>query len=157
MSLAQKVSEEIKLAMKSGDKLRLETLRLLRAQLVEKEIAKRGKGQLTEEDEIGVLQSALKKRKESIELFKKGGRNDLVEKEQSEIEVLQTFLPEQLAQPELEQIVKKIVLETGAFSGKDFGKVMSAVMKTLRGKAEGELIQKIVRNELEKNAKTMAD
>lgn len=150
MSLMQKIVEEMKIAMKSGEKLRLETLRSLRAQLQEKEIAKRRTGPLTEEDEMSILQSAIKKRKESIELFEKGGRKDLVEQETKEVQIIQTFLPRQLGNDEIERVVKKTIEEVEATSAKDFGKVMSSAMKTLKGKADGNTIQLTVRRLLER-------
>jgi len=101
MALKEKIAEEMRSAMKRTDKLRLETLRSIRASLLEKEIAKRGKGTMTEDDELNVLQSGLKKRKESIELFEKGGRKDLVEKETQELEIIQSFLPKQMDMPKL--------------------------------------------------------
>lgn len=150
MSLMQKIVEEMKIAMKSGEKLRLETLRSLRAQLQEKEIAKRRTGPLTEEDEMSILQSAIKKRKESIELFEKGGRKDLVEQETKEVQIIQTFLPRQLGNDEIERVVKKTIEEVEATSAKDFGKVMSSAMKTLKGKADGNTIQLTVLRLLER-------
>lgn len=149
MTLSQTVIDEMKHSMKTGDRLRLETMRTLRAQLMEKEIAKRGKGGLTEEDELDVLQSAIKKRRESIVMYEKGGRKDLVEQETKEIEILKTLLPPQASTAEIEQIVKKIIQEVGATSPKDFGKVMSPVMKVLKGKADGKMIQDTVKHILQ--------
>lgn len=149
MGLMERISEDLKHAMKIGDKLRLETLRSLRAQLQEKEIAKRGHGGITEEDEVGVLKSAVKNRKESIEMFERGGRQDLVEQETRELEIIHTYLPKQLSSGELELIVGRIIEDLGAASSKEFGKVMGVAMRDLKGKADGKLVQEIVKKKLE--------
>lgn len=145
MGLIEKISEDLKLAMKSGDKTRLETLRTIRAGMLEKQVEKRPSGGMTPEDEMGVLISASKKRKESIEVFRNAGRNDLAEQEQKELEIIQEYLPKQLSVTEIEGMVKMKITEVGATSGKDFGKVMPAVMKELKGKADGKVIQEIVK------------
>ena len=149
MGLNEKISDDLKAAMKSGDKIRLETLRTIRAALMEKEIEKRGSGAaMSPEDEVGVLTSAAKKRKESIEVFQKGGRADLVEQEGKELAIIQEYLPRQMSADEVEAIVRGVAGELGAVSAADFGKVMSAVMKQLKGKADGKLIQEIVKKAL---------
>lgn len=150
MTLQERISEEMKSAMKKGDKLRLETLRFLRAQLHEKEISKRGKGGMTEDDQLAVLQNAVKKRKESIELFERGGRMDLVEKEKKELEIVREYLPSQLGSLEIEKAVRGVVESVGAVSQEDFGKVMALAMKELKGKAEGKMVQEAVKKVLEK-------
>ncbi len=152
MSLQERISTELKLAMKRRDKLRTETLRSIRAQLLEKEISKRGKGGMTEEDELGVLQTAVKRRKESIELFGKGGRMDLVEQETKELEIIYEYLPKQLGIAEIEGIVRKIIERAGAVSVKDFGKIMPLAINELKGKAEGKIIQEIVRKILQEKS-----
>ena len=130
--------------MKSGDTLRRETLRTIRAAMIELE--KRGLDRKpTDEDELQVLITATKKRKEAIELYEKAGRHDLAEQETRELAVINEYLPAQMPPEEVEKRVREIVAETGASSAKDFGKVMPAVMKELRGKAEGKLIQETVR------------
>ena len=149
MTLMGKVAEDMKVAMKAHDKLRLETLRMVRAQLLEKQVEKRPLGGITEEDEMAVLISATKKRKEAIEIYAKAGRNDLSDQERKELEIIKEYLPKQLTLPEVEDIVKKIVAEIGATSSKDMGKVMSAVMKELRGRAEGKMVQETVKRILE--------
>ena len=149
MTLHERISTEIKTAMKKGDKLRLETFRFLRAQLQEKEISKRGKGGMTEDDQLAVLQNAVKRRKESIEMFEKGGRMDLVEKEKKELEIVQEYLPAQISAGEIENIVRSIVEKAGPLSQEDFGKVMPLAMKELKGKAEGKTVQEIVRKILQ--------
>jgi hypothetical protein len=146
MTMKEKIIDDLKKAMKSGDKVRLETLRSLRAALMEKEIERRGNGQpVTPEDEIGVISGAAKKRKESIEQFAKGGRQDLVDMETVELGIIQEYLPRQLSRDEVIATVQQIVTETGASSAADFAKVMPLAMKELKGKAEGKLVQEVVR------------
>jgi len=145
MGLIDQISEDIKKAMKTGDKIRLETLRTVRAGMLEKQVEKRPAGGMTPEDEMSVLISSSKKRKESIEVFRNAGRNDLADQEQKELEIIQEYLPKQLSLNEIEDVVKGKIAEVGATSGKDFGKVMPAVMKELKGKADGKLIQETVK------------
>jgi hypothetical protein len=147
MGLKEKISDDMKAAMKSGEKLRLETLRTLRAALMEKEIEKRGGGPgMTPEDEIRVLTAAAKKRKESIEMYQKGGRADLVDQETKELGIIQEYLPKQLSMEEVTALVKTVIQETGATSAADFAKVMPAVMKQVKGKADGRAVQELVRS-----------
>ncbi|MCS7230223.1 MAG: GatB/YqeY domain-containing protein [Candidatus Kryptonium sp.] len=150
MGLREKLAEDLKNAMKSGDKIRLEVVRMLQTMIRRKEIERKGEGkELTEEDEIQVVKSEIKKRKEAIELFEKGGRSDLAEKEKKELEILNEYLPEQMSEEEIEKFVEKVINEIGASGPKDVGKVMGAVMKELRGKADGALVQKIVKEKLQ--------
>jgi len=146
MTLKEKLAEDMKAAMKAREKLRLETLRTLRAALMEKEIERRGSDSgVTPEDEVGVLTTAAKRRKESIEQFERGGRSDLVEQETKELAIIQEYLPRQMSVEELTALVKGIIAEIGASSAADFGKVMPAVMKQAKGKAEGRVVQELVR------------
>lgn len=144
MSLKDTLSKEIINATKAGDKIRLETIRGLRAILLEKEIEKRP-NLITSDDEMGVLISSAKKRKESIEMYEKGGRVELAEKEKRELKIIEEFLPKQLTADEVETIVRRIISESGASSQKDFGKVMPNVMKEIKGKADGKLISDTVK------------
>ncbi len=149
MGLKEQLSEEIKVAMKMPDKLRLETLRTMRAVLMEREIEKRGSGlPVTPEDEMAVIMSAAKKRKESIEAFEKGGRPELVEQEKKELAIIQEYLPKQLGTDDIAKVIEQVVAETGASGAGDFGKVMPQVMKQLKGKADGKLIQDMVKKRL---------
>ena len=149
MGLKEKISDDLKTAMKSGDKIRLETLRTLRAVLMEKEIEKRGtRNPMSAEDEIGVLMTAAKKRKESIEHFEKGGRMELVEQEGKELAIIQEYLPKQMSTEEIAKVIDEIAAQVGAASPADFGKVMPLVMKQLKGKADGKLVQEMVRKKL---------
>jgi uncharacterized protein len=144
MTLKEKIVEDMKAAMKGGQTRRLETLRSLKAGMQEKEIALRPK-EMTPEDELGVVMSAAKRRKESIEMFQQGGREDLVAQETEELGIIQEYLPQQLGRPEIERIVREAISQTGAVSAGDFGKVMPLVMKQLKGKADGKLVQDIVK------------
>lgn len=148
MPLKDILSLEISKAIKSGDKIRLDTLRSLRAALQEKEVAKRP-AQLTEEDELHVLTTAAKKRKESIELFEKGSRTDLAEKEKAELKVIEEFLPKQITEEELIPLLKDIISSVNATSQKDFGKVMSVASKVLKGKIDGKILAEYVKKMLE--------
>lgn len=149
MSLKEKIGEEIRAAMKSGDKTRLETLRTLRATLMEKEIDLRGNGKtMGTEDEIAALSSAAKKRKESIEQFQAAGRGDLVDQETAELRIIEEYLPKQLGEEDINKVIESVVAATGASSASDFGKVMPVVMQELKGKADGKLIQQLVKKRL---------
>src|SRR5262245_37440961 len=117
MNLPEKLNEDYKAAMKSGDKLRVETLRLLRAQLKDEQINKMRA--LAPEEEIAVLSTAAKKRREAIELFKQGGRDDLLEKEMTELAIISDYLPQALSAEELTQIIETVIKETGSASPGD--------------------------------------
>lgn len=145
MNLKDKINEDIKTAMKSGDKLKLETIRSIRALILEFEKSGANK-ELNPEEEIKILSSAVKKRKESIEQYQNAGRNDLVEKEQAELKILMEYLPKQLSEEEIRKEITRIANEIGAKSKDDFPKLMPAVIKELKGKADG----KIVKQEVEK-------
>lgn len=152
MSLNERISEDLKKAMKSGDKVRLETLRTLRAALMEKEIELRTSGRpLSTEDETGVLTGAAKKRKESIEQFGKGGRQDLVDQETRELSIIQEYLPKQMSRDEVVSVLQQIINETGAKGAQDFSKVMPLAMRQLKGKTDGKLVQELVKEMLARN------
>jgi len=146
MSLLDRLTEDMKVAMKSGDKERLSTIRLLRGQLKDAAIAKRA--ELTEEEELAVLVSAAKKRRESIKAYSDAGRKDLADKEQRELDVIQSYLPEALSSEELEKIVEEVIDEVGAQTMKDMGKVMPVVMAKVKGRADGKQVNELVRKKL---------
>jgi uncharacterized protein YqeY len=144
MTLKEKISKEMKEAMKSGEKFRLETLRTLLAPLIEFE--KRGSGlPMTPQDEMAVLTGAAKRRRESIEQFAKGGRQDLVDQETRELAIIQEYLPKQMSEEEIASLIRRVMGETLAASAADFGKVMPAVMKEAKGKADGKIVQEMVK------------
>jgi uncharacterized protein YqeY len=138
--------EDMKAALKAGEKVKLSTIRLLRAQLQEAEITKGG--ELSPEEELEVLSSSAKKHKDSIHAYQEANRPDLVEKETQELAIITQYLPEQLSEEEIEKTVTQIIQQVGAVSMKDLGKVMSAAMGELKGKADGRLIQELVRKKL---------
>jgi uncharacterized protein len=147
MSLTEIINEDLKKAMKSGDSIQLNTIRSIRAQIIE--LSKRGTGSsISTEEEIAILLSSAKKRKEAIEMFEKGGRIDLAEQEKKELEIINAYLPKQLSRDEVMILVKKIIMDVGAASSKDFGKVMPLAMKELKGKADGKVVQEVVKQQL---------
>jgi hypothetical protein len=148
MNLRERISGDLKSAMKSGDKIRLETLRTMRAVLLEKEIEKRGGPAMTAEDEVATLTSAAKKRKESIDLFTKGGRPELAHQEELELAIIQEYLPRQLTAEEVASFIREAVVQTGASGPGDFARVMPLVMKQVRGKADGKVVQDLVKKAL---------
>ncbi len=143
MNLTEKINQDLKDAMKSGDKVRLETIRSIRALILEFEKSGTGR-QLTPDDELRILTSASKKRKESIEQFRNGGRDELAEKEEAELKIIEEYLPKQLSVQEIEDEVKKIAGELGAKNKEDFPKLMPAAAKAMKGKADGKIIKEVV-------------
>jgi uncharacterized protein YqeY len=150
MSLKDKITQELKDAMKSRDKIRLETIRSIRALILEFEKSGIGK-ELAAEDELKMLLSAAKKRKESIEQFRNAGRIELAEKEEAELKIIEEFLPKQLSADEATNEINKIASEIGAVTKEDFPKLMTAAVKALKGKADGKLIKEIVEKILGNN------
>ncbi len=144
MNLSETVTEQMKTAMKAGDKLRLETMRSLRALILEFE--KSGTGRtMGEEDEQKILLSAAKKRKDAIEQFRQVGRPDAAATEEAELAIIQEFLPTQMTENEVETAVKAVIAQVGATTPQEVGKVMGAAMKELRGKADGTLVQTVAK------------
>ncbi|GAB4297166.1 MAG: GatB/YqeY domain-containing protein [Ignavibacteriaceae bacterium] len=143
MTLKDKINEDLKTALKSGDKIRVNTIRSVRALILEFEKSGSGKV-LDEQEEIKLLSGAAKKRKESIEQFRNAGRNDLAEKEEAELKILMDYLPKQLDEIQIRQEVAKIAGEINAGSKEDFPRLMPEVMKSLKGKADGNVIRREV-------------
>lgn len=149
MSIKDTINDHIKTAMLKRDTLRLETLRMVKAKLLEKEVEKRTTPEgMTAEDEMQVLLSSAKMRKESIEEFDKAGRKDLADKERKELEIIQEYLPSQMSQEEVVKFIDDLASKLGVHEQKDFGKLMGAAMKDLRGKADGKIVQEIVKAKL---------
>ena len=146
MSLKDRISEDMKAAMKAHEKDRLAVIRMERSAIRQTEID--GKKDLDDEGVIAVISKELKMRKDSLEEFRKGGRDDLVEKTQAEIDVLLPYLPEQLSEDEVKALVKEAVEQTGAASMKDMGKVMGVLMPKVKGRADGKLVNSIVKGML---------
>jgi len=147
MTLNDQINIDLKAAMKAGEKTKLETLRLLRAHMIE--LSKRGEGkEITPEEELSVLMAAMKKRKEAIEVYEKAGRIDLAQQERAELEVITSYLPKQLSPEEATETILRIIAQTGASGAKDFGKVMPLAMKELKGKFDGKQVQEMVKAHL---------
>ncbi|NET05930.1 MAG: GatB/YqeY domain-containing protein [Merismopedia sp. SIO2A8] len=150
MSLKDRISEDIKAAMKAKDKLRLETVRSIKKALLEKEVSLRPSGQetLTEAQEIELLAQQAKQRRDSIEQYRQAGRDDLAQQEAQELAIIEEYLPQQLSDEEVNAIIDEIITQTGAASAKDMGKVMGQAMQRLKGRAEGKKIQALVKEKL---------
>ncbi len=149
--LHQKISDDLKTAMKAGQEFEVGVLRMLLSSLHNKEIEKKGKGlesALSDEEAIEVLSREAKKRKEAIEIYTKGERSDLIEKEAKELEIIKQYLPEQLSEEEIKKIVKTVIEKTGFREIKDFGRAMAEVMKELKGKADASVASEMVKNKL---------
>jgi len=144
--MLDQLQEELISAMKAGDKPRMTGLRNIIGKLKASQIDK-GE-ELTGDESLKILKSAAKQLKESVEQYKKGGRDDLAEKELFELSLLDKYLPEQLSQDEIRTTVKNTIKSTGAESMQEMGKVMGAVMKELAETADGKLVQQIVQEEL---------
>ena len=145
MSLKQKVETEIKSAMIAKNKVRLTALRAIKSLILLEETKEGYSGSLSEDDELKLLTKAAKQRKDSAEIYKKQGRNDLLETELAELEVIQEFLPKALTDEELGLAVQEIINVTGAVGPKDMGKVMGVASKQLAGKADGKAIAEKVK------------
>jgi uncharacterized protein YqeY len=149
-TLKNRITDDLKDAMRAKDKARLRTLRSLRSALMEKEIGERegGEGTLADEQELQVVRKQAKQRCESIEQYEDAGRDDLAQKEREELDVLDEYLPRQLSESEIEDVVDEIIEETGASSMADMGSVMGPAMQRLRGRADGEQVQQVARRKL---------
>jgi uncharacterized protein len=145
MSLQERLLREMKESMRSGHQVKVSVIRMLRAAIKNREIAKGKDHPLTEQELWEVVSSSIKQRRDAVEQFSKGGRQDLVEKEQQEITILKTFLPEPLTREELIQKAKAIIEETRALGPKDIGKVMKALMPHVAGRAEGAIVSQVVK------------
>jgi uncharacterized protein YqeY len=149
MGLKDKINQDLKDAMKSGDKLKLETIRSVRALILEFEKSGTDK-ELTPDDEIKMLSTAAKKRKDAIEQYRNAGREELAAKEEAELKILQEYMPKQLTEEEILSEVKRIAASVNASAKEDFPKLMPAVMKELKGKADGKAVKTAVENFLGK-------
>ena len=143
MSLKERIQTELKEAMKAHDELKVSTLRLLNSSIKNKEIDERKP--LDDEGLLAILSTAAKQRRESIDQYEKGGRQDLADKEKAELAILQSYLPQQLSKDEVAAAIKETIAETGASGAKDMGKVMKALMPKVKGKADGKLVNELVK------------
>ena len=147
--LKDKIQEDLKQAMLAKEEDKLSTIRMLKSALQYFEIQKRGAGyEATDDDVIEVVGKEIKKRREAIEMFIKGGRQESADKETKELEVLQTYLPEQMSEEEIRTLVKEAISQTGATAMQDMGKVMGVLMTKTKGKADGQLVSTLVREKL---------
>ena len=150
LSLEEVIFNDMKKALKGNEKLKLSTLRLIRAAVKNAEISKKDK--LTEDEVIGIVANNLKKLEESLDIFTKGQRPELADKAKKEIEIVKKYLPEQLPEEEIEKIVKATIIKYEFKGLRDIGPAMKEIMPQLKGKADGKIVNKMVRNLLD-NAK----
>lgn len=144
MNLEEVINNHLKESIKSGDKIRTDTIRSLRAAIIE--FNKSGVGRaLSEEDGLKILQNAAKKRKDAIEIYSKANRPELLEREKIELQIISEFLPKQLSEDEIKEVILGIVKSSGATGPQDLGKVMGPAMKELRGKVDGNVVQSLVK------------
>ncbi|TNF69162.1 MAG: GatB/YqeY domain-containing protein [Bacteroidetes bacterium] len=148
MSLQDRVMQEMKAAMKARDSVTLESLRAIKSALLLARTEKGGGKELSEADGVVLVQKLVKQRKDSAAIYKEQGREDLAGPELAQVAVLERFLPQQLTEEEIEDIVGKAIAELGASSMKDMGRVMGAVSQQLAGKADGKTIAMIVKSQL---------
>ncbi|MBN1154114.1 GatB/YqeY domain-containing protein [candidate division KSB1 bacterium] len=146
MGLTEKMMEDVVVAMKKGDKGRVNALRYLLSQLKYAKIA--SQQSLTPEQETDVLLTATKKHKEAIDIYLKSGKEAQAAKEQQELDIISHYLPKQMTEEEVENAISEFIAQTGATSLKDIGKVMGIAMRELKGKADGKMVQEIVKRKL---------
>ena len=150
MSLTEQLQADMKAAMRDGDALRRDTLRMVIA--AAQNAAKDKRAPLTDEEALEVLGREVKKRRESIAAYQAAGRDDLAAKEQAEIDILAPYLPEQLTEDEIRALAREAVATSGATTPKDMGRVMSVLMPQVKGRADGKLVSRIVNEELARAA-----
>ncbi|MEQ9619356.1 MAG: GatB/YqeY domain-containing protein [Deltaproteobacteria bacterium] len=149
MSLRERIPADIKNALREKNSLELAVLRMLQSSIRNKEI-ENNKKELTDEEVIGVISSEVKKRRDAAEEFEKVNRQDVADKEKAEIEILMKYMPRQMSEDEIRNEVIKAISEADAAGTKDFGNVMKIIMPAVKGKADGSMVSKVVRQELEK-------
>ncbi|PLS01197.1 GatB/YqeY domain-containing protein [Neobacillus cucumis] len=147
MSLLERLNNDMKQAMKNKEKDKLSVIRMVKAS-IQNEAIKLSTQELSEDAELTVLSREVKQRKDSLHEFDKAGRQDLVDKLRTELEILDLYLPKQLSEEELSEIVKETIAEVGATSKAEMGKVMAAIMPKVKGKADGSLVNKFVQQHL---------
>ncbi len=152
MPLKQKIEQDLKEAMKQGDAARKRALRTLMTAISRAERSGNTLRELSDEEIIAIIAKEAKQREESIEAYAKGGREDLVAEEKAELEVLRAYLPRQLTREEIEARAREVIAEVGAKSPRDMGKVMKVLMAEMRGRADGRVVNQIVRDLLARQA-----
>jgi uncharacterized protein YqeY len=150
MSLEQQVMAEMKEAMKAKDEATLRGLRAIKAEIIKAKTEPGAGGEVSAEKEISMLQKMVKQRRDSLDIYKQQAREDLAQKEEEEIRVIEKFLPKQLTADELKTELQQIIAETGAASPADMGKVMGVASKRFAGKADGKTISAVVKDLLAK-------
>lgn len=152
MALKEKINTDLKMAMRAGDAFRRDTLRLLDSAIKNSEIAKKKREIGLDDNEVlEVILRAVKQRQDSVVQFEKGGRFELAEKEKKEMDILSAYLPEQLSKDDVRFEIKKIIEKNGVVSTVDFGKAMGLVMAELKGRADGNLVKDVLKEEIEKS------
>jgi uncharacterized protein YqeY len=147
MSLKEKLMDDLKIAMKEKDQLRKSVIIMVRASVKQYEVDK--KVELDDEDILDIMTKQVKQKRDAIEEFAKGDRQDLVDEAKAEIDILMEYLPPQLTEEEMKQIVSEVVKEVGATTAKDMGKVMSALMPKVKGRADGKMLNQVVKQFLQ--------
>jgi uncharacterized protein YqeY len=147
MNLIEKINEDLKAAMKASEKVRTETLRSIRAAIIEFEKSGLDRA-MSPDDEMKILSSGAKKRREAIEFYDKNNRPELAQKEREELAVIQDYLPKQLLEEEISARIRAIIAEVGAAGPQDANKVNPLLMKEMKGKADGKLVQELLKAQL---------
>lgn len=148
MSLKETLNQDLIAAMKAKEEVKLRALRMVKAAVMNFEVAGKEKVEAKDEDVLQIIKKEVKKREDSVEQFEKGGRADLAALEREEVEVLKAYLPEMMGEEQLREIVKATVGELGASGPGDMGKVMGAVMGKVKGQADGTVVRKVVQEVL---------
>ena len=146
MDLKDKLNEDLKTAMKAGDALKTSTVRMLKSAINNAEMAKRKS--FTDEEVFNVILSSIKQHRDSIQQYTKGHRPELVAQEEAELVILQAYLPAQMSEEEVRDLVKKVIAETGAVTAKDMGKVIGKIMPLIKGRADNSLVSSLVKESL---------
>jgi uncharacterized protein YqeY len=150
MSIKQRLEDDLKQSMKSRDTTRVSCLRMLKARLLEREVALRAKQgrdhQITDEEGLEVIAAYAKQRRDSIDSYRQGGREELVAQEEKELAIVSEFLPQPLSEDELKELVREAIAESGATSAREMGQVMKRVMARTKGRADGKLVNRLVRD-----------
>ena len=149
MELKARLAEEYRAALRSGDKLKVSVIRLLTALIKNREVEKRSS--LTDAEVMQAISSSCKQRQDSIEQYRQGGRQDLVDKETAELHILQSYMPQPFTSEELEELVRAAIQEAQAASPKEMGKVMTLLMPKVTGRADGKVVSALVREMLSKS------
>lgn len=149
MILLEQIDQDLTTAIKSKDKIKTSTLRMLKSTIHNWQIAERLQAKAPEDSQvIALIQKEIKSRREALEMYQKGGREELAQKEKGEIAVLEKYLPQQMSEEEIRTRAKELVAKTGASGPQDIGKIMGPIMANLKGRADGSLVAKIVKEEL---------